>query len=67
MSLTHDIFNRMILYLYFTNNYFSCLFYRDCPLALEAALGLLALGVKGAEVASLMMVNNPPSGAQMDW
>ncbi len=28
---------------------------RECPLSLEAAQGLLSLGVKGAEVASFMM------------
>ena len=39
---------------------------RECPLALEAALGLLALGVKGAEVASLMM-NAVPSVGSMEW
>lgn len=39
---------------------------RECPLSLQATKGLLCLGVKGAEVASLMM-NVGPGTASLDW
>ncbi|KAK7793833.1 hypothetical protein R5R35_014328 [Gryllus longicercus] len=39
---------------------------RECPLALEAAEGLLRLGVKGVEVNSLML-EGAPSIANMEW
>lgn len=39
---------------------------RECPLALEAVGGLLTLGVKGAEVASLV-VNGLPPGVNPEW
>lgn len=39
---------------------------KECPLALDAALGLLALGVKGAEVASFML-NSTASMTNMEW
>ncbi|KAG1673487.1 Anaphase-promoting complex subunit 7 [Nymphon striatum] len=38
---------------------------KECPLALEAARGLLSLGVKGAEVSS--MVLNGSSISSIDW
>ncbi len=40
--------------------------YRECPVSLVAAQGLLALGVKGAEVASFMMSANS-SLTNLDW
>ncbi|XP_033099544.1 anaphase-promoting complex subunit 7-like [Anneissia japonica] len=39
---------------------------RQCPLALEAAQGLLGLGVKGAEVESLT-INSLHSNQNLDW
>ncbi|CAL1287882.1 unnamed protein product [Larinioides sclopetarius] len=39
---------------------------RECPFAVDAALGLLTLGVKAAEVASLML-NNSINAANIDW
>lgn len=41
-------------------------FLRECPFALEASEGLLSLGVKGAEVASLML-SGSISVANIDW
>eukprot|EP00057_Strongylocentrotus_purpuratus_P020879 XP_011675353.1 PREDICTED: anaphase-promoting complex subunit 7 [Strongylocentrotus purpuratus] len=39
---------------------------RQCPLALQAVLGLLSLGVRGTEVAAFT-ANNMPSSANMEW
>lgn len=39
---------------------------KECPLALEAAKGLLSLGVKGAEVSSLML-NSSSNISSLDW
>ncbi|XP_076364183.1 anaphase-promoting complex subunit 7 isoform X2 [Tachypleus tridentatus] len=39
---------------------------KECPLAMQAALGLLALGVKGAEVASLMQ-NGTSTIPSIEW
>ncbi|XP_067683037.1 anaphase-promoting complex subunit 7-like [Haliotis asinina] len=39
---------------------------REHPLALEAAVGLLTLGMKGADVASLIM-NSLPHGTSCEW
>lgn len=39
---------------------------KECPLALEAALGLLSLGVKGTEVLSLIM-NATQNIPNLDW
>ncbi|XP_072163719.1 anaphase-promoting complex subunit 7-like [Diadema setosum] len=39
---------------------------RQCPLALQAVLGLLSLGVRGTEVAFLT-VNSMPSSANVEW
>jgi len=39
--------------------------FQECPLALEAAEGLLKLGVKGIEVNSLMLEGNP--NFNVDW
>ncbi|XP_064461073.1 anaphase-promoting complex subunit 7-like [Ornithodoros turicata] len=40
---------------------------KECPLAVEAAKGLLELGVKGAEVASLMFHAGSPLPPNMEW
>ena len=40
--------------------------FRECPLSLTAAYGLLNLGVKGAEVASLMQ-NGLDSAHGIEW
>ena len=42
------------------------IFFRECPLSLEAAHGLLSLGVKGAEVASFMM-SASANLASLEW
>ncbi|VDI63088.1 anaphase-promoting complex subunit 7 [Mytilus galloprovincialis] len=39
---------------------------RECPFSLESIQGLLSLGVKGADVAALVM-NGLPHGASCDW
>ncbi|XP_041349110.1 anaphase-promoting complex subunit 7-like isoform X2 [Gigantopelta aegis] len=39
---------------------------REQPLALDAAVGLLSLGMKGADVASLI-TNNLPHGTNVEW
>ncbi|XP_042903063.1 anaphase-promoting complex subunit 7 [Parasteatoda tepidariorum] len=39
---------------------------KECPFAIEAALGLLSLGGKGAEVVSLML-SGSVSAANIDW
>ncbi|KAK3084436.1 hypothetical protein FSP39_013538 [Pinctada imbricata] len=39
---------------------------RECPLALEAMTGLMSLGIKGADVAALVM-NVIPHGSYGDW
>jgi len=36
-------------------NYSSVLIFKECPLAIEAAEGLLSLGVKGTEVNAMML------------
>ncbi|KAJ8311986.1 hypothetical protein KUTeg_009359 [Tegillarca granosa] len=41
-------------------------FYRECPFALEAMQGLLGLGVKGVDVAALVM-NGLPHGISCEW
>ena len=51
--------------------YFSCKiafdqFRRSCPLALEAAMGLLQLGQNATEVTSLMSVSMPSVGT-FEW
>ena len=43
-----------------------CLFFRECPLALEAINGLLTLGQKGADVHSIVITSLPP-GISQDW
>ena len=43
---------------------FSCVLHRECPLALEAMTGLMSLGVKGPDVAALVM-NGAPNTS--DW
>ena len=40
-----------------------CVLCRVCPLALEAVIGLLSLGVPGSEVTSL----TSPSTSGMEW
>lgn len=46
-------------------------FSRECPLALEAAKGLLELGVKAVEVAALVLHPGGSSGSSlpphMEW
>ncbi|XP_041455761.1 anaphase-promoting complex subunit 7-like [Lytechinus variegatus] len=39
---------------------------RQCPLALQAVLGVLSLGVRGTEIAAFT-VHSMPSGANMEW
>ncbi|XP_072022277.1 anaphase-promoting complex subunit 7-like [Amphiura filiformis] len=39
---------------------------KQCPLALEAVLGLLSLGVKGTEVAALT-INSLPNASNLEW
>jgi hypothetical protein len=46
--------------------YFLCYQYRSCPLALEAAMGLLELGQSATEVTSLMTVCLPSIG-NVEW
>ena len=41
-------------------------FCRECPFSLESIQGLLSLGVKGADVAALVM-NGLPHGSSCDW
>ncbi len=40
--------------------------FRECPMSLEAAQGLLSLGIKGAEVATLMM-NGLTTATNTEW
>jgi len=42
------------------------IFVQECPLALEAAEGLLSLGVKGIEVNALVLEGASNFG-NMDW
>ena len=46
--------------------FFYCHQYRSCPLALEAAMGLLELGQSATEVNSLMTVCLPAIG-NLEW
>ncbi|CAH1801460.1 unnamed protein product [Owenia fusiformis] len=39
---------------------------KECPLALQAAIGLMSLGVKGSEVATLVL-NAVPNMGHTDW
>jgi len=43
-----------------------CLYYRECPLALEAINGLMSLGLKGNDVHSLV-VHSLPANIARDW
>lgn len=54
-------------YLVFYADFPLCLiFVQECPLALEAAEGLLSLGVKGIEVNALVLEGTSNFG-NMDW
>lgn len=57
----------LVQYLVFYADFPVCLiFVQECPLALEAAEGLLSLGVKGIEVNALVLEGASNFG-NMDW
>jgi hypothetical protein len=57
----------LVQYLVFYIDFAVCLiFVQECPLALEAAEGLLSLGVKGIEVNALVLEGASNFG-NMDW